>query len=82
MVSVTVIKSVLLFAMIVVTTVAVLLPFCVVRVPRIKGSNAARRNFILSILNCFGGGVFIATGKWAVPLVTSLGRPPQDQLVT
>ena len=63
MASVTVIKSILLVVMAVVTMMAVLLPFCVLEIPRIKNSNSARRKFILSFLNCFRGGVFIATGK-------------------
>ncbi|XP_065902856.1 zinc transporter ZIP1-like isoform X2 [Dysidea avara] len=42
--------------------VAVLLPLGVLKIPRVKNSNSDRRKFILSILNCFGGGVFIATG--------------------
>jgi len=63
MASVTVIKSVLLVVMIIITAVAVLLPSFIMRFPRIKNSNVNRRNFILSIFNCFGGGVFIATGK-------------------
>ena len=65
MVSVTVIKSILLVVMAVVTMIAVLLPLGVLKIPRVKNSNSDRRKFILSILNCFGGGVFIATGKFA-----------------
>ena len=63
MASVTVIKSILLVVMAIATMMAVLLPFCVMGIPRIKNSNSARRRFILSFFNCFGGGVFIATGE-------------------
>jgi len=64
MASVTVTKSILLVVMAVVTTIAVLLPLCILKVPRVKNSKTDRRNFILSVLNCFGGGVFVATGKY------------------
>jgi len=64
MASVTVTKSILLVVMAVVTTIAVLLPLCILKAPRMMNSKTDRRNFILSVLNCFGGGVFVATGKY------------------
>ena len=57
------VKCVLLVVMVIVTGISVVLPICVMRIRRVKESNATRRKFILSLLNCFGGGVFIATGK-------------------
>jgi len=63
MASVTVIKSVLLVVMANVTAISVLLPFCVMRIPFVKNINSDRRKFFLSVCNCFGGGVFVATGK-------------------
>ena len=54
------VKCVLLGVMVIVTGISVLLPICVIR--RLKEGNATRRKFILSFLNCFGGGIFVATG--------------------
>jgi len=56
-------KSVLLLVMVVLSTVFVLLPSCILRIPRVKNGDSARRKFILSVLNCFGGGIFVATGN-------------------
>ena len=65
MTSVSVIKGILLVVMAAVTMIAGLLPVCVMRVARIKNSDRSDlQKFILSILNCFGGGVFLATGKF------------------
>jgi len=64
MTSVTVIKGILLAVMAIVTMIAGLIPISVLRISRIKSSDSDRKKFILSILNCFGGGVFVATGKF------------------
>ena len=56
------VKSVLLFVMLILTAVAVVLPIGVMRIRRVKEGNPSRRKFILSMLNCFGGGIFVATG--------------------
>ena len=58
------IKCVLLVVMLVLTAVSVALPIGITKIRRVKESNASRRKFILSVLNCFAGGVFIATGKY------------------
>ena len=58
-----VIKCVLLVVMLVLTAVSVALPIGITQIRRVKESNVSRRKFILSVLNCFAGGVFIATGK-------------------
>ena len=58
-----VIKCVLLVVMLVLTAVSVALPIGITQIRRVKKSNASRRKFILSVLNCFAGGVFVATGK-------------------
>lgn len=55
-------KSLLLLAMLIVSAICVVLPMWVMQIRRVKDSNAARRKFILSVLNCFGGGIFVATG--------------------
>ena len=57
------IKCVLLVVMLVLTAVSVALPIGIAQIRRVKGSKTARRKFILSVLNCFAGGVFVATGK-------------------
>ena len=59
-----VIKCVLLVVMLVLTAVSVALPIGITQIRRVKKSNASRRKFILSVLNCFAGGVFVATGKY------------------
>ena len=57
------IKCVLLVVMLVLTAVSVALPIGITQIRRVKESNTTRRKFILSVLNCFAGGVFVATGK-------------------
>ena len=57
------IKCVLLVVMLVLTATSVALPIGIMQIRRVKESNATRRKFILSVLNCFAGGVFVATGK-------------------
>ena len=57
------IKSILLVVMLVLTAISVALPIGITQIRRVKESNVSRRKFILSVLNCFAGGVFIATGK-------------------
>ena len=59
-----VIKCVLLVVMLVLTAISVALPIGITQIRRVKKSNASRRKFILSVLNCFAGGVFVATGKY------------------
>ena len=59
-----VIKCVLLVVILVLTAVSVALPIGITQIRRVKKSNASRRKFILSVLNCFAGGVFVATGKY------------------
>ena len=59
-----VIKCILLVVMLVLTAVSVALPIGITQIRRVKKSNASRRKFILSVLNCFAGGVFVATGKY------------------
>ena len=56
------VKSVLLFVMLILSVVSVVLPIGVMRIRRVKDGNASRRKFILSMFNCFGGGIFVATG--------------------
>ena len=56
------VKSVLLLVMLIVSAVFVALPIGVMQIRRVKEGNASRRKFILSMLNCFGGGIFVATG--------------------
>ena len=58
------IKCVLLVVMLVLTAVSVALPIGITKIRRVKESNASRRKFVLSVLNCFAGGVFVATGKY------------------
>ena len=58
------IKCILLVVMLVLTAVSVVLPIGITQIRRVKESNVSRRKFILSVLNCFAGGVFIATGKY------------------
>ena len=58
-----VIKCVLLVVMLVLTAVSVALPIGITQIRRVKESDISRRKFILSVLNCFAGGVFVATGK-------------------
>ena len=57
------IKSVLLVVMLIVSGIFVALPLGVMRIPRVKEGDESRRKFILSVFNCFGGGIFVATGK-------------------
>ena len=56
-------KCVLLLVMLIVSAIFVALPIGVMQIRRVKESNATRRKFILSLLNCFGGGIFVATGN-------------------
>ena len=56
-------KSILLLIMLIVSAVFVALPIGVMRIRRVKEGSATRRRFILSLLNCFGGGAFVATGE-------------------
>jgi len=67
-----VLKSVLLLVMVVLSTMFVLLPACILRIPRVKNGDPARRKFILSIFNCFGGGIFVATGNYVQLIVVSI----------
>ena len=55
-------KSILLLFMLVVSAIFVAVPIGVMQIRRVKESNPTRRKFILSLLNCVGGGVFLATG--------------------
>lgn len=55
-------KSVLLLVMLIVSGIFVALPIGVMRIRRVKEGSVTRRKFILALLNCFGGGAFIATG--------------------
>lgn len=55
-------KCVLLLIMLIVSAIFVALPIGVMQIRRVKEGNATRRRFILSLLNCFGGGIFVATG--------------------
>ena len=57
------IKCVLLAVMLISSGVFVALPIVVTQIRRVKESEATRRKFILSLFNCFAGGIFIATGK-------------------
>lgn len=56
-------KSVLLVVMLLVSGIFVVLPIGVMRIRRVKEGNPTRRKYILSLLNCFGGGIFVATGE-------------------
>ena len=56
------IKSVLLLVMLIVSAIFVALPICVMQIRRVKEGNASHRKFIVSLFNCFGGGIFVATG--------------------
>lgn len=56
-------KCVLLVVMLIVSAVFVVLPIGVMQIRRVKETDATRRKYILSLLNCFGGGIFVATGK-------------------
>ena len=56
------VKSVLLLVMFIVSAIFVGLPIGVMQIRRVRKGNATRRKFILSLLNCFGGGIFVATG--------------------
>ena len=58
-----IVKCVLLLIMLIVSAIFVALPIGVMQIRRVKEGNATRRKFILSLLNCFGGGIFVATGK-------------------
>ena len=58
------IKCILLVVMLVLTAISVVLPIGITQIRRVKESNVSRRKFILSLLNCFAGGVFVATGKY------------------
>ena len=57
------IKCVLLVTMLISSAIAVALPIFMVQIRHVKNSDATRRRFILSILNSFAGGIFVATGK-------------------
>ena len=57
------IKCVLLLTMLICSGIAVALPIGMMQIRRVKNSEATRRKFILSVLNCFAGGIFVATGK-------------------
>ena len=57
------IKCVLLVVMLVLTAVSMALPIGITQIRRVKDSDTTHRKFILSVLNCFAGGVFVATGK-------------------
>ena len=56
------VKSILLVVMFFVTAIFVGLPIGTMQLRRLKEGNATRRKFILSVLNCFGGGIFISVG--------------------
>ena len=56
-------KCVLLLIMLIVSAIFVALPIGVMQIRRVKEGDATRRKFILSLLNCFGGGIFVATGN-------------------
>ena len=60
---VVVIKCVLLVAMLILTGISVALPIGMMQIRRVKNSEATRRKFILSVMNCFAGGIFVATGE-------------------
>ena len=57
------IKCVLLVVMLILSGVFVALPMIVTQIRRVKQSDVTRRKFILSLFNCFAGGIFVATGK-------------------
>ena len=63
------IKCVLLVVMLILSGVFISLPIVVTQIRRVtqircvKESDVARRKFILSLFNCFAGGIFVATGK-------------------
>ena len=57
------VKSVLLAVMFVVSAFFVALPILTMQIRRVKEGNATRRKFILSLFNCFGGGIFVSVGK-------------------
>ena len=57
------IKCVLLVVMLILSGVFIALPILVTQIRRVKQSDVARRKFILSLFNCFAGGIFVATGK-------------------
>jgi len=56
------VKCVLLLVMVIVSGIFVVLPIYVMRIRRVKEGSATRRKFVLSLLNCFAGGIFVATG--------------------
>ena len=56
------IKSILLVVMLIVSAICIGLPILTMQLRRLKEGNASRRKFILSVLNCFGGGIFVAVG--------------------
>ena len=57
-----IVKSVLLAVMFIVSAIFIGLPIGTMQLRRVKEGNAARRKFILSLLNCFGGGIFVSVG--------------------
>ena len=61
------IKCILLVVMLVLTAVSVVLPIGITQIRRVKESNASRRKFILSVLNCFGG-------EYLLPLVSTVNK--------
>ena len=61
-------KCVLLLIMLIVSAIFVALPIGVMQIRRVKEGNPTRRKFILSLLNCFGGGIFVATGRIVIIL--------------
>lgn len=57
-------KCVLLVVMLVLSAIFVVLPIGVMRIRRVKESSESRRKFVLTVLNCFAGGIFVSTGMW------------------
>ena len=57
------IKCVLLVTMLISSAISMALPIVMVQIRHVKNSEATRRKFILSVMNCFAGGIFVATGE-------------------